>query len=396
MFEHLPLYAGDPILGLMGEFAEDQRPNKVNLGVGIYYDAAGAIPLLPSVREAEDELIAQHTPRGYLPMEGSAAYRKAVVELLFADSVGTDRGVAVIQTVGGSGALRVGADLLKTAWPDAAIWVSDPTWDNHLGIFQGAGFAVNRYPYFHPHTKHFDFDGALAEFKRLPKGSIVLLHPCCHNPTGVQPTREQWLPLLDALQAREAVTFLDIAYQGFGDGLDDDAWLVRECARRGMEFLVASSFSKTFSLYGERVGALSMHTATPDVERVFGQMKLHVRRNYSSPPMFGASLVAKVLGDARLNRQWQGELAQMRERITAMRAALVEGLKARLPAHDFEFLAHQQGMFAYTGLSAAQVAVLKAKHGVYAIDTGRICIAGLNENNLGHVIEAFAAVMTAA
>ncbi|MFF7706053.1 aromatic amino acid transaminase [Pseudomonas sp. NPDC007930] len=393
MFEHLPLYAGDPILGLMGEFADDARVTKVNLGVGIYYDAAGAIPLLPSVREAEDVLVAQHTPRSYLPMEGSGAYRKVVADLLFADSVDAEHGVAVIQTVGGSGALKVGADLLKTAWPNAAVWVSDPTWDNHLGIFGGAGFELHRYPYFHPETKRFDFDGALAEFQRLPLGAIVLLHPCCHNPTGVQPTREQWLPLLDALQARKAVAFLDIAYQGFGDGLDDDAWLIRECARRGMEFLVSSSFSKTFSLYGERVGALSLHVAKGQVERVFGQMKLHVRRNYSSPPMFGASLVAKVLGDARLNVQWQGELAEMRQRITAMRAALVEGLKARLPERDFDFLAHQQGMFAYTGLSADQVRVLKAKHGVYAVETGRICIAGLNEGNLGHVIEAFADVM---
>ncbi|PVZ11295.1 MULTISPECIES: amino acid aminotransferase [unclassified Pseudomonas] len=393
MFEHLPLYAGDPILGLMGEFAEDPRPNKVNLGVGIYYDEAGLIPLLPSVREAEDALVAEHTPRTYLPQEGSAAYRKVVAELLFAGSVLPTHGVAVIQTVGGSGALKVGADLLKSAWPDSAVWVSDPTWDNHLGIFQGAGFEVKRYPYFHPQTRRFDFEGALAAFQALPAKAIVLLHPCCHNPTGVQPTREQWLPLLDALQARDAIAFLDIAYQGFGDGLDDDAWLVRECARRGMQFLVSSSFSKTFSLYGERVGALSLHTVKADVDRVFGQMKLNVRRNYSSPPMFGATLVAKVLGDARLNAQWQGELAEMRERITAMRAALVEGLKARLPGRDFDFLAHQQGMFAYTGLSAEQVRRLKATHGVYAVETGRICIAGLNASNLSQVIEAFAEVM---
>lgn len=394
MFEHLPLYAGDPILGLMGEFAEDPRPNKVNLGVGIYYDELGRVPLLPSVQRAEELLVAEHQPRSYLPMEGSPAYRRVVEQLLFAGSVDASRhSVAIIQTVGGSGALKVGADFLKTAWPDSQVWVSDPTWDNHLGIFQGAGFKVNRYPYFEPNRKLFDFEGAVEALEKVPAKAIVLLHPCCHNPTGIQPEREHWVKILDVLQARDAIPFLDIAYQGFGKGLDDDAWLIRECARRGMEFLVSSSFSKTFSLYGERVGALSVHTARDSHAQVFGQLKLHVRRNYSSPPMFGASIVARVLGDDALNTQWQGELAQMRERITAMRAALVEGLTKRLPERDFGFLAHQEGMFAYTGLNADQVRKLKAEHGVYAVETGRICIAGLSPSNLDHVIEAFAAVM---
>jgi aromatic-amino-acid transaminase len=394
MFEHLPLYAGDPILGLMGAFADDPRPNKVNLGVGIYYDELGRVPLLPSVQAAEELLVSEHQPRSYLPMEGAPAYRKVVEQLLFAGSVDTARnGVAIIQTVGGSGALKVGADFLKTAWPDSQVWVSDPTWDNHLGIFQGAGFQVNRYPYFEPTTKAFDFDGAVRALEGIPAKAIVLLHPCCHNPTGIQPEREHWVKILDVLQARDAIPFLDIAYQGFGKGLDEDAWLIRECARRGMEFLVSSSFSKTFSLYGERVGALSVHTAKGSEALVLGQLKLHVRRNYSSPPMFGASIVARVLGDAQLNKQWQQELAQMRERIVAMRAALVEGLSKRLPEQDFAFLAHQEGMFAYTGLSAEQVRALKAEHGVYAVETGRICIAGLSTSNLSHVIEAFAAVM---
>lgn len=394
MFEHLPLYAGDPILGLMGEFAEDTRPGKVNLGVGIYYDELGRVPLLPSVQQAEELLVAEHQPRSYLPMEGAPAYRRVVEQLLFADSVDRNRhAIAAIQTVGGSGALKVGADFLKTAWPDSQVWVSDPTWDNHLGIFQGAGFKVNRYPYFEPNRKAFDFEGALQALENLPPKAIVVLHPCCHNPTGIQPEREHWVKMLDALQARDAIPFLDIAYQGFGKGLDEDAWLIRECARRGMEFLVSSSFSKTFSLYGERVGALSVHTTLDSQALVLGQLKLHVRRNYSSPPMFGASIVARVLGDAGLNRQWQAELAEMRERITAMRGALVEGLSKRLPERDFGFLAHQEGMFAYTGLNAEQVRRLKAEHGVYAVETGRICIAGLSPSNLERVIEAFAAVM---
>lgn len=394
MFEHLPLYAGDPILGLMGEFAEDTRPGKVNLGVGIYYDELGRVPLLPSVQQAEELLVAEHQPRSYLPMEGAPAYRRVVEQLLFADSVDRNRhAIAVIQTVGGSGALKVGADFLKTAWPDSQVWVSDPTWDNHLGIFQGAGFKVNRYPYFEPNRKAFDFDGALEALQQLPPKAIVVLHPCCHNPTGIQPEREHWVKMLDAIQARDAITFLDIAYQGFGKGLDEDAWVIRECARRGMEFLVSSSFSKTFSLYGERVGALSVHTTLDSQALVLGQLKLHVRRNYSSPPMFGASIVARVLGDAGLNRQWQAELAEMRQRITAMRGALVEGLSKRLPERDFSFLAHQEGMFAYTGLNAEQVRRLKAEHGVYAVETGRICIAGLSPSNLDRVIEAFAAVM---
>ncbi|WP_426149722.1 aromatic amino acid transaminase [Pseudomonas sp. DC3000-4b1] len=394
MFEHLPLYAGDPILGLMGEFAEDTRPGKVNLGVGIYYDELGRVPLLPSVQQAEELLVAEHQPRSYLPMEGAPAYRRVVEQLLFADSVDRNRhAIAAIQTVGGSGALKVGADFLKTAWPDSQVWVSDPTWDNHLGIFQGAGFKVNRYPYFEPNRKAFDFEGALQALENLPPKAIVVLHPCCHNPTGVQPEREHWVKMLDALQARDAIPFLDIAYQGFGKGLDEDAWLIRECARRGMEFLVSSSFSKTFSLYGERVGALSVHTTLDSQALVLGQLKLHVRRNYSSPPMFGASIVARVLGDAGLNRQWQAELAEMRERITAMRGALVEGLSKRLPERDFGFLAHQEGMFAYTGLNAEQVRRLKAEHGVYAVETGRICIAGLSPSNLERVVEAFAAVM---
>lgn len=394
MFEHLPHYAGDPILGLMGEFANDPRPHKVNLGVGIYNDEQGRVPLLECVARAEQLIVEEQQPRTYLPMEGEATYRQRVSELLFGNSLADKPlSASVVQTVGGSGALKVGADFLRSAWPSRDLWVSDPTWDNHLGIFEGSGFKVNRYPYYDSATRAFDYEGALATFKSLPEHSIVLLHPCCHNPTGIQPTRDQWRNLLDALQARSAILFLDIAYQGFGQGLEGDAWVIRECANRSLEFLVSSSFSKTFSLYGERVGALSVVSREQDAELVLGQLKLSVRRNYSSPPMFGAGLVARVLGTPELRTLWESELAGMRARIIDMRAKLVAGLSQRVHGQDFSFLQRQEGMFAYTGLSADQVRLLKAEHGVYAVETGRICIAGLSEDNIDRVCQAFASVI---
>ncbi|MEW5506902.1 aromatic amino acid transaminase [Pseudomonas antarctica] len=394
MFEHLPRYAGDPILGLMSEFFADPRMDKVNLGVGIYYDEQGRVPLLDCVAQAERTLVSEHQPRSYLPMEGEPAYRALVHQLLFAKSLNERQfSTSIVQTVGGSGALKVGADFLRSAWPGREVWVSDPTWDNHIGIFEGAGFKVNRYPYYDPATRAFDYEGALTAFKSMPAQSIVLLHPCCHNPTGIQPTREQWKGILDALQASEVTPFLDIAYQGFGQGLDDDAWVIRECAARGMEFLVSSSFSKTFSLYGERVGALSVVSRIHDAELVFGQLKLSIRRNYSSPPIFGAALVARVLGTPALRQLWQSELATMRSRIVQMRAQLVDGLTRLMPGRDFSFLQRQEGMFAYTGLSVAQVQALKMDHGVYAVETGRICIAGLSPHNTDRVCAAFAKVM---
>lgn len=394
MFAHLPRYSGDPILGLMGEFASDPRTEKVNLGVGIYYDEQGRIPLLECVVQAEKALVEEHRPRSYLPMEGQGAYRESVRDLIFADSLHQKRFTAsVVQTVGGSGALKVGADFLKQAWPASEVWVSNPTWDNHLGIFEGAGFTVNRYPYYNPETQAFDYEGALLTFKTMPARSIVLLHPCCHNPTGIQPTREQWLGLLDALQSSEVIPFLDIAYQGFGAGLKDDAWVIRECATRGMEFLVSSSFSKTFSLYGERVGTLSVVSRNHDAELVFGQLQQSIRRNYSSPPMFGAALVARILSTPALRSLWETELASMRTRIVEMRTKLIEGLGQRIPDRDFSFLQIQEGMFAYTGLTIEQVQMLKREYAVYAVETGRICIAGLNGSNIDRVCDSLAAVL---
>ncbi|WP_375740292.1 aromatic amino acid transaminase [Pseudomonas boanensis] len=393
MFEHLPVYASDPILGMMDEFARDPRANKVNLSIGIYYDEQGRVPLLSSIQNASSRLAVMRQPRTYLPIEGNSAYRNAVRDLLFGDDAETGgRRIAVVQTVGGSGALKVGADFLKRAYESSSVWVPNPTWDNHIGIFQGAGFEVQRYPYYISETHRFDFEGAKATLDELPERSIVVLHPCCHNPTGVQPDRAQWMGMLDIIQERELIPFLDIAYQGFGESLDDDAWLIRECARRKLEFLVASSFSKSFSLYGERVGALSVFTMEESYEQVLGQLKLNIRRNYSSPPFYGAALVAHVLSDAVLVAQWRGELNAMRERIIAMRAALVKGLVERVPSCDFSFLANQQGMFAYTGLSPQQIVRLKKKHAIYAVENGRICVAGLNSENLPLVCDAVAEV----
>ncbi|WP_213881080.1 amino acid aminotransferase [Pseudomonas sp. dw_358] len=394
MFEHLEPVPGDPILDLLQAFIADPRPQKVNLSVGIYYDEHGQVPLLESVAQAQHSVLEAAPSRSYLPMEGDAEYRRCVGQLVFADSVDTQTfSVVTVQTVGGSGALKVGADFLQGAYPQATVWVSDPTWDNHYGIFEGAGFSVRRYPYYAAATQGFDYPAALAAFEALPASSIVVLHPCCHNPTGVQPSQAQWHGLLDALQTRNAVVFMDMAYQGLGLGLDEDAWLVRECARRGLEFLLANSFSKTFSLYAERVGALSVVVRKEQATTLMGQLKRAVRRNYSSPPLFGSLLVKSVLGDPARAALWRTELAAMRGRIIDLRRGLFEGLTTRMPQRDFSNLLHQQGMFGYTGLSPEQVDALREQHGIYALRTGRICIAGLTAENTERVCDAWAAVV---
>ncbi|EJM96285.1 amino acid aminotransferase [Herbaspirillum sp. YR522] len=394
MFSHLPPYAGDPILSLMEHYQRDERADKVNLSIGIYADGHGAIPVLSSVRAADLELAASPTPATYLPMEGHAAYRHAVAALLFGADLPPAQHLAVVQTLGGSGALKVGADLIARFFPQPTIWIPDPTWDNHIGIFEGAGFTTERYPYYDPQTKGLAFDAMLAKLDGLPRGAVVLLHPCCHNPTGVDPLREQWVQIIDLLQRRGLLPFFDLAYQGFAEGLEQDVWPVRECVRRGMAFLLSNSFSKIFSLYGERVGALSVFCPQAgQAENVLGQLKLTVRRNYSSPPMHGALIVARVLGDAALRLQWQGELEQMRVRVRDMRTMLGAQLETAVPDRDFSFLLRQHGMFGYTGLSAAQVDRLRDEFGVYAVHSGRICVAGLNDNNVARVAEAMAEVL---
>ncbi len=396
MFNHLDAYAGDPILSLVETFMKDTRSTKVNLGIGLYYDENGRIPLLDLVKRTEVALAAEGLTRSYLPMEGLAAYRERVQHLVFGaerEAVKAKR-IATIQTIGGSGALKVGADILKRYFPDSAVWVSDPTWDNHRSMFEGAGFAVNDYPYYDAKTGGILFAEMLAKIATLPERSIVLLHPCCHNPTGVDLSRAQWAQLFPLLLKKNLIPFFDMAYQGFGDSLDEDAWVVRTFADAGGNFFLANSFSKNLSLYGERCGGLSV--VCPDAAQadlVLGQLKFTVRRNYSSPPNHAGQVVARILGDSALAAEWEGEVARMRERIKAMRKSLYEVLSARCPGRDFGYFLEQRGMFSYTGLSPAQVDALRDKHAVYLVRSGRMCVAGLNTGNVAYVAEAMAAVM---
>lgn len=397
MFQKVDAYAGDPILSLMERFKEDPRSDKVNLSIGLYYNEDGIIPQLKAVAEAEARLNAvPHGASLYLPMEGLNAYRNTIAPLLFgADhAVLAQKRVATIQTLGGSGALKVGADFLKKYFPDSGVWVSDPTWENHVAIFEGAGFKVATYPWFDSETNGVRVEALLEKLNTLPERSIVLLHPCCHNPTGADLTNAQWDAVIEVLKARNLIPFLDIAYQGFGAGMEDDAYAIRAVASAGLPALVSNSFSKIFSLYGERVGGLSVVCEDAEAAgRVLGQLKATVRRIYSSPPNFGAQVVATVLGDEKLKASWLAEVEAMRKRILSMRQELVNVLKEAVPGHNFDYLLKQRGMFSYTGLSAAQVDRLREEFGVYLIASGRMCVAGLNASNVQRVAQAFAAVM---
>ncbi len=394
-FADVELVPGDPILGLSEAYNADPRTTKVNLGVGIYYDEAGRIPVLDAVREVEQRLAAEAKPRGYLPIDGMPDYTRATRELLFgADSpLLADGRVATTQTIGGSGALRTGADLLKKVLPHATIAISNPSWENHRAVFGAVGFDVVDYTYFDAATHGVDFAGMLADLRRLNPGTVVLLHACCHNPTGADLTVAQWRQVIDVLRERDLFPFIDMAYQGFDRSIDEDAAAVRLLAGSGIAtFVVASSYSKSFSLYGERVGALTVVSATADEStRVQSQIKRIIRANYSSPSTHGAALVAGVLGSAELRARWQTELGQMRERIHALRAGLVEKLAAN-GAPEFAFIQDQAGMFSYSGLSRAQVGRLRDEFGIYAVGTGRICVAALSLKTLDYVAEAVAAV----
>ena len=395
-FSAMPMAARDPILGLNEAFAADTRPGKVNLGVGVYCDDAGKVPLLAAVRQAEAQLTAAAPARGYLPIDGIAQYNKAVQSMLFGPGspLIADQRVVTVQALGGTGALKVGADLLKRFVPEARVLISDPSWENHRALFEGAGFGVETYPYYDPLSHGVRFDEMLATMRALPARSIVVLHACCHNPTGVDLTEGQWVQVVEACKAAELIPFLDIAYQGFGDGIDADASAVRRFAGAGIDFLVSSSFSKSFSLYGERVGALSFVAQSQDeAARVLSQLKRVVRTNYSNPPIHGGSLVATVLASPALRAMWEQELAGMRDRIRAMRTGLVERLAARGVKRDFGFVAKQRGMFSYSGLTAAQVDRLRDEFGIYAVSTGRICLAAVNSRNIDAVADAIAAVI---
>jgi aromatic-amino-acid transaminase len=396
MFEHLEPYAGDPILGLNEAFQADPRPDKVNLSIGIYFDDAGRIPVLDSVHAAETRLLAERAAKPYLPIEGAAAMRLAVQSLLFgADHAALRAGrIVTLQTIGSSGGLRVGADFLRQWLPGSGVWISDPSWDNHRAMFEGAGLTVRTYPYHDAATGGLRFDAMLDTLRTLPPRSVVLLHACCHNPTGVDLTPDQWDALLPVLQERTLLPFLDLAYQGYGDGIDADAYALRRYADAGLTFIVANSFSKNMSLYGERAGALRVVCAdTSEAALVLGQLKSTVRRYYSSPALHAAGIVATVLGDAVLRARWLDEVAAMRTRILAMRRRLHDALAARRPGRDFGYFLSQRGMFSYTGLDAARVDRLRERHGVYLVRSGRVCIAGLNDGNVERTAEAFAAVL---
>jgi aromatic-amino-acid transaminase len=396
MFQHVEPFAGDPILSLNEDFQRDPRPHKINLSIGIYFDDAGRIPVLDAVRQAEARLAADVGPKPYLPIEGDAGFRAAVQVLLFGagHEAITSRRVATIQSVGSSGGLKVGADFLHSWFPDSQVWVSDPTWDNHRAMFEGAGLTVHTYPYYDAATGGLRFEQMLQALSQVPERSVVLLHACCHNPTGVDLTPQQWDVLIPVLRERHVLPYLDLAYQGFGDGIADDAAAVRKLADAGVSFFVANSFSKSMSVYGERCGALSVVCPDADAaERVLGQLKFTVRRNYSSPPLHSGRLVATVLGDAQLRGLWEHEVDAMRERIRAMRQRLHAVLKQRLPGRDFSYFLTQRGMFSYTGLSAAQVDRLREEHAVYLIRSGRLCVAGLNTHNVEATATALATVI---
>jgi aromatic-amino-acid transaminase len=396
MFEHIDAYPGDPILSLNENFQKDPRTNKVNLSIGIYFDDEGRLPVMQAVREAELSILKELGPKPYLPMAGFAHYRDAVQQLVFGgDSpMRAQNRIATVQTLGGSGALKVGADFIKRYFPQSQVWVSDPTWENHRFIFERAGFDVNTYPYYDEATGGLRFDAMLDAIDKLPAKSVVLLHACCHNPTGVDLDQAQWVKLIDVLQKRDLLPFVDMAYQGFGAGLDDDAFAVREIARRGVPAFIANSFSKNFSLYGERCGGL--HVICDDAaeaDRVLGQLTSAVRANYSNPPTHGAKIVTHVLNTPELKASWEKELASMCERIAHMRQAIHDGLKDHVRGEMLTRYVKQRGMFTYTGLVAEQADRLKEEFGVYILRSGRMCVAGLNESNVQTVADAIGKVL---
>jgi aromatic-amino-acid transaminase len=386
----------DPILGVTETYVADQNPNKVNLGVGVYYDDNGKVPLLECVREAEDSRVASGTPKAYLPIDGNAAYDKAVQALVFgpqSEALRSGR-IVTVQALGGTGGLKIGADFLRQISPGATVWISEPSWENHRALFEGAGFPVREYPYYDPKTHGLNFAGMLGALKELPAGAIAVLHSCCHNPTGVDLTQAQWREVLDVVRARGIVPFLDLAYQGFADGTDADAYAPRLFAEATQPVFLSSSFSKSFSLYGERVGALSVVTGSSDeAARVLSHLKRVVRTNYSNPPAHGSALVANVLASPDLRAQWEKELGAMRDRIKAMRKALVDGIHKRVPGVDFSFILQQRGMFSYSGLTKEQVLKLRSEYSIYTIETGRICVAALTTKNIDYVADAIAKVI---
>ena len=396
LFSAVEMAPRDPILGLNEQFGADTNPAKVNLGVGVYYDDNGKLPLLKCVVEAERQMLEAPKARGYLPIDGIAAYDKAVQGLVFgADSeVVTGGRVATVQAIGGTGGLKIGADFLKKVNPNATVLISDPSWENHRALFSTAGFPVGTYPYYDAENRGINFAGMLAAIDAAPAGTVILLHACCHNPTGYDITGEQWDQVIASIKARNLVAFLDMAYQGFGDGIAEDGAVIGKFVAAGLDFFVSTSFSKSFSLYGERVGALSVVCASKEeATRVLSQLKIAIRTNYSNPPTHGAQIVATVLTTPALRTMWEDELAAMRVRIKEMRTLLVEKLTAAGVQGDLSYIVRQKGMFSYSGLTKDQMVRLRGEFGVYGVDSGRICVAALNTKNIGYVADAIVKVM---
>ncbi|MFZ1500461.1 MAG: amino acid aminotransferase [Giesbergeria sp.] len=396
LFSAVEMAPRDPILGLNEQFNADANPKKVNLGVGVYFDDNGKLPLLQCVQAAEQKMMAKPTARGYLPIDGIALYDAAVKALVFgADSEPVTSGrVATVQAIGGTGGLKIGADFLKKLSPNAKVLISDPSWENHRALFTNAGFEVGTYAYYDAEKRGVNFDGMLESLKAAAPGTIVVLHACCHNPTGYDITAAQWDQVIEVLEAGKLTPFLDMAYQGFGHGIQEDGAVIGKFVASGMNFFVSTSFSKSFSLYGERVGGLSVLCQDKEeAGRVLSQLKIVIRTNYSNPPTHGGAVVAAVLGDPELRAQWEKELGEMRVRIKAMRQKLVDGLKAAGVKQDMSFITSQIGMFSYSGLSKDQMVRLRSEFGVYGTDTGRMCVAALNSKNIDYVCESIAKVV---
>ena len=396
LFAAVELAPRDPILGLNEQFNADPNPAKVNLGVGVYYDDKGKLPLLKCVQAAEAQMMTSPKPRGYLPIDGIAAYDAAVKALVFgAESEAVKSGrVVTAQGIGGTGGLKIGADFLKKLSPNAKVMISDPSWENHRGLFTQAGFEVESYPYYDAAKRGVNFEGMLAALNAAPAGTIFVLHACCHNPTGYDITAAQWDQAIAAIRARQLTPFLDMAYQGFGHGIAEDGAVIGKFVAAGLSFFVSTSFSKSFSLYGERVGALSVLCQNKDeADRVLSQLKVVIRTNYSNPQIHGGTVVAMVLNTPALRTQWEAELAEMRVRIKDMRQKLVDGLKAAGVKQDMSFITSQIGMFSYSGLTKDQMVRLRSEFGVYGLDSGRMCVAALNSNNIDYVCASIAKVL---
>ena len=391
LLSRVPMAPGDPILGVTETYVADPNPKKVNLGVGVYYDDNGKVPLLECVRRAEAERANSAAPWSYLPIDGLAAYDQGVQRLLFGE---LKKSAVTVQALGGTGGLKIGADFLRQLSPRSTVWISDPSWENHRQLFEAAGFAVKAYPYYDARTRGLDFSGMQRTLEGLPAGDIVVLHACCHNPTGVDLSREQWPEVLRVVQTRGLVPFLDLAYQGFAEGIDADAYAARLFADAMSPVFLSSSFSKSFSLYGERVGAFSLVAASEEeAKRALSQLKRIVRTNYSNPPSHGGQIVANVLNTPELRTLWEKELGGMRERIKQMRKALVDNIQKRVTGADFSFVLRQRGLFSYSGLTREQVLRLRSEFSIYAIESGRICVAALNSKNIDYVADAIARVI---